>query len=584
MKVRDRLSACILATVAAGVLALPAVAAADVTVTGFSVTPSTTAAGAHPDVVVNEQFSYGSSTTDSVKKTTLHFPAGLLGNPQATPKCSESDFEADSCPANTQVGETTVGTLVYAAPPLSLPLSISAPGSIYNLVSDSTHPAILGIVVRPGMGAPNIFLKSPVTLRTSGDFGIDSPVDDQPNSTTIAPPASAGVQIVSTSLTLYGTRTGMLAPFMTNPTSCKPATTNFDAVSYEAPTKTATASSTFTPTDCDKLPFAPQLTATMGAPGATAKNSHVPFVATITQAVGEASQLSAAVTLPASLASGVSAVATLCTADQLAAAACPDGARLGTATIASPLLPTPVQGPVFAILRPGQLPGVGVEFGGVLPFVLGGNSGLSSGRLQNIFTGLPDVPLTSFSLAIDGGTHGLLVATRNICSGPAPTVNGAFTGQNGASTSATAPVTVVGCKPSVKSPHATALARGLGGRHARLQVTVRQGAAKLRSIAVTLPKSIVVGNPRRGLSAVGAGFRLSKKKIRLSRKGKLTLKLPSRGAARVTAKLAGGSIHASKALRRKLRHHKSVKLTLVVRTVDVAGHRATVRVKFSGRR
>ncbi len=583
MKVRDRLRLGVLATAGACVLALPGIARADMTVSAFSVTPSTTAAGAHPDVVVNEQFSYGSSTTDSVKKTTLHFPAGLLGNPQATAKCSESDFEADHCPANTQVGDTTVGTLVYAVPGMGTP--VSADGSIYNLVPDGVHPAVLGIVVRPSVGS-KIFLKSPVSLRTSGDFGIDSPVDNQPNSMTIAGPLTVGVQITSTSLTLYGTRPGMAAPFMSNPTSCKPATTNLDAISHEAPSKTATASSTFTPTDCDKEPFAPQLTATMGAPGATAKNSHVPFVATITQAAGESAQLATAVTLPASLASGVSAVTTLCSADQLAAAACPAAAQLGTATISSPLLPDAVQGPVFAILRPGQLPGVGVEFGGVLPFVLGGNSGLSGGRLQNVFTGLPDVPLTSFSLAINGGPHGLLVATRDICTGPAPTVDGAFTAQSGATATATAPVSVVGCgAPRLKSPHAKVVARGFGGRHPRLQITVLKGAAKLRTVSVTLPKAIAVGRSHRhGLSAVGARFKLSKKKISLSRKGRLTLKLPTRGASRVTAKLGGGAIHASKSLKRKLRHHRTSKLRLTVRTVDTSGRHATLHVKFTAHR
>ncbi len=40
----------------AAVLALPVAARADVTVTDFSVTPTTTAAGAHPDVTVHEAF------------------------------------------------------------------------------------------------------------------------------------------------------------------------------------------------------------------------------------------------------------------------------------------------------------------------------------------------------------------------------------------------------------------------------------------------------------------------------------------------------------------------------------------------
>jgi hypothetical protein len=583
LKVRDRLGVVVLATVAAAVLALPAAAGADVTVSSFSVAPASTAAGANSDVTINEAFTY-TDTTDSVKKTVLHLPAGLLGNPQATPKCALADFQADTCPDNTQVGEVMVGTLVYTLPSPTPPLTVNAPGTIYNLVPDSTHPAILGIKVVPGMGAPNIHLMSPVSLRTSGDFGIESPVDNQPNSTTIGP-LTPGVQITSTQLTLYGSRPWMTTPFMSNPTSCKAATTNFDAISYEAADKTATASSTFTPTACDQERFAPKISAVMGGPGSTAKNAHVPFTATITQTAGEAAQLSAAVTLPNSVASAVSAISTLCTSGQLAASACPDAARLGTATIASPLLPTPVQGPVFAILRPGQLPGIGVEFGGVLPFVLSGSTGLSSGRLQNVFGGLPDVPLTSFSLAIDGGPHGLLQATRNLCSGPASSVDAALTGQNGAAVNVSAPVTVQGCGAArAKGPHASGKLRGLRGSHPLLQLTILKGASKLRSVSVSLPKSLVVGNNKRGLKAVGASFKLSKKRITLSRKGKLTLKLPSGGASRVTAKLSGGSFHAGKSLKRRLKSHKSVKLTLTVRTVDVTGHRSTLHLKLTGRR
>src|SRR5205814_228271 len=107
----------------------------------------------------------------------------------------------------------------------------------------------------------------------------------------------------STQITLFGTRPWLLTPFMSNPTSCKAATAGLDANSHEAPTHVSTASSTFTPTDCDKELFAPQVTATIGAPGATARNSHVPFTATIAQSPGEAAQLSAAVTLPSSVSS-----------------------------------------------------------------------------------------------------------------------------------------------------------------------------------------------------------------------------------------------------------------------------------------
>jgi hypothetical protein len=343
----------------------------------------------------------------------------------------------------------------------------------------------------------------------------------------------------------------------------------------------SSASTSFTPTACDAETFAPKVTATMGRMGATARNTRSPFAATISQAVGESAQLNAAVTLPASLSAGLNALPVFCTEAQLAVAACPDGSRVGTATIASPLLPDPVQGPVFSVAKQGQLPGVGVEFGGVLPFVLSGNTAIAGGRLQNIFNGLPDVPQTSFTLAVDGRS-GLLVANRDICTGPPPTVDAALVGQSGASVTRSSPVTLVGCTGR-SAPHAKVSARGLAGAHPVLQLTVTKGAAKLRSLSLKLPKSIQVGKVKGGLRAVGS-FRVSKRSLKLSRKGTLTVKLPSKGANRVTVKLSGGRIHASKALKKQLKRHKSVRLKLRLLTTDVQGRRNSLSVGFAGRR
>jgi hypothetical protein len=550
-------------------LVAPSAALASIHVDSLTVTPTTKAAGAHADVTIDEQFSY-SDGSDSILNSTLHLPAGLLGNPQASPKCTQAAFAADTCPSNTRVGSTVVGASIGGL------LPTNSNGDIYNLVPDATHPAILGIVVRPSVGG-KIFLKSPISLRTNGDFGIESPVLNQPDSVSGLP-----LQIKSTSITLFGSRPWLLTPFMSNPTSCKAATSSLDANSHEAPTTSSSASSTFTPTACGSLKFAPRVVATMGAAGATSRNSHVPFNAVITQTVGEASQLSAAVSLPTSLASGVSAVPVLCTSAQLAVQACPAGSRIGTATIASPLLPTPVQGGVFTVARPGALPGVGVEFGGVLPFVLSGNTGVAGGRVQNIFNGLPDVPLTSFGLAIDGGTHGLLVATRNICTGTPPDVLGAFTGQNGGSSNVTAPVTLVGCTGKT-APHAKATLRGLRGKHPVLTLTVTRGAVKLRSLTLQLPKTIKVAKVKGGIVGVGADFRISAKRLKLSRKGKLTVKLP-RAANGVVVRVGAGKIRASKSLKKKLKHHKSTKLKMRLTTVDVQGRRNALSVKVTGRR
>src|SRR5919204_1317178 len=118
----------------------------------------------------------------------------------------------------------------------------------------------------------------------------------------------------------------------------------------------------------------------MGGVGATGRTSHVPFSATISQATGESAQSSAMVTLPAGLGFSTKGATALCSVSQFTSDTCPDGSRVGTATITTPLLADPVSGPVFEVTTGIGLPGVGVSFGGKLPFKLRGTAGVSGGR------------------------------------------------------------------------------------------------------------------------------------------------------------------------------------------------------------
>jgi hypothetical protein len=545
-------------------LCAPAAALADISGATVSVTPSTTAAGAHPDVTVDEKFTYSGS--DSVKDTTLHFPPGLIGNPLATPLCPQASFQADTCPANTQVGTTSVNATVFGL------LPTVSDGKIYNLVPSGNEPALLGIVVAPLGGlAGKIFLTSVISLRTATDFGIDSAVRDMPNSTSGLPTTITEVQ-----LTLNGLVGGQ--PFMTNPTSCKSATTVLDADSYTS--STASASSTFTPTACNQLRFAPHVAASMGAPGATGKAAHVPFTATISQGAGESSQSSAAVTLPAGLGASIAGATVLCPLAQFAADTCPAGSRVGTATISTPLLADPVSGPVYEVPGGTGLPGVAVSFGGKLPFKLTGKVAIAAGgRVQNVFNGLPDVPLSTFTLAIDGGPHGILQAADDLCAGPQRTVDGTFSGQSGASASVSAPVTIVGCTPT-----ATAAGRGFRGKRPRLSVTVlsARGGALLKSVSIKLPSDLRVANRSRGISVQSAAA-LPRSAWQLSKK-MLSLSLGRSGSSRISATLSGGSIRAGSKLAKKLRRHRSAALRLTVTAVDTSGHSTVIPVRFSARR
>ena len=72
------------------------------------------------------------------------------------------------------------------------------------------------------------------------------------------------LRITGTKLTLNGA--GTHGPFITNPTDCRQATMTVSATGYDEP-GTSTAAGSFTPTDCDKLPFTPKLSGTLGGQG-----------------------------------------------------------------------------------------------------------------------------------------------------------------------------------------------------------------------------------------------------------------------------------------------------------------------------
>src|SRR4051812_46315088 len=90
-------------------------AAAPAHAADLSVTPSTTQAGAHASVVISASFAQDPS------RVALHFPPGLVGNPNAAAKCPIATFENGACPASSRVGSVVATTR----------LLVSTPGDVY---------------------------------------------------------------------------------------------------------------------------------------------------------------------------------------------------------------------------------------------------------------------------------------------------------------------------------------------------------------------------------------------------------------------------------------------------------------------
>ena len=70
-----------------------------------------TQAGSHPfEMVTNIGLSQQASgaPTENVKDVAVGLPTGLIGNPNATPRCPVTLLNTDNCPAASQVGDLTI--------------------------------------------------------------------------------------------------------------------------------------------------------------------------------------------------------------------------------------------------------------------------------------------------------------------------------------------------------------------------------------------------------------------------------------------------------------------------------------------
>jgi hypothetical protein len=536
--------------VAAGLLA-PATAAAFGPKTA-SAAPASAQAGANSDFTVH--FDVDEAARD-IKGFVIHLPPGEVGAATATPLCTQAQFAAKACPANTQVGTTTtIATLLGAPVPLSIP------GVLYNLQPTGSEPARLGIRLTPTVG-DEVLLQSVITVRAS-DGGLDSSVDGLPNTAGGIP-----IDVTAIDITLFGRAGNPAKGFMSNPTSCGTATTTIDAFAYDG--ARGSASAAFTPTGCDKLPFAPKLSAVLDG---AAKGARPALTTVVEQSGGQANARSVEVTLPTGIGAAPAILLRACPEAVFAQGACPANAQIGSAKAETPALAAPLTGRVI-LVKPAAmpLPRLVLDLHGPislrLPVTFGFGPG---GRLRSTLSGLPDTALSRFTLNLEGGKDGLLANGRDLCAG-APRIDAAFVAQSGAKASASATPALRGCIPAAK-----ATLKGLARGRPTIVLRMTTGLGpKLTSVRLTLPRALRIARLRSSLTVVAGGRKVAKPLLRRTARTLTVGGLPKGGSSAVELRLRRGAV----ALARKLRAGTNVTLTLSSRDVTGAQHKLALRVR-----
>lgn len=360
-------------------------------------------------------------TEQEITSYSAQLPPGLLGKIARVPFCpeaaiaaakTESGFEETahpSCPASSEIGHTVSGygvgpVLAYAPGGLYLAGPYhGSPLSVVAIDSATVGPFDLGtIIVRSAIRVgPH---SSQVSIDSAGSDPIPHIVD--------------GIPLHLRDIRVYISR----PDFTVNPTSCNPftltSTLTGSAAPFTNPTGiTATVPVPFQASNCSSLEFKPKIS--LRLKGGTKRGDYPSLRAVLMPRPGDANIGAAAVTLPKSEFLAQNHIQTICTRPQLEAEACPAGSVYGHATAITPLLEEPMTGPVYLRSSSHLLPDlVTVLHGRGVRILLEGRIDSSHGGLRGTFEGLPDAPVTRFTMVLNGGRRGLLTNEKNLCASP----------------------------------------------------------------------------------------------------------------------------------------------------------------------
>ncbi|HXB63844.1 MAG TPA: hypothetical protein VNV42_03100 [Solirubrobacteraceae bacterium] len=375
-----------------------------------SISETSHTAGAYTSYTFNLARADGQQYLAGVAAT---LPAGLLGAIPSVGQCDEADANAGTCPPGSEIGTASI-----AAGSGPEPYDFS--GRVYLTGAYDGAPYGLSIVV-PAIAGPFAF----------GEVVTRAKVNVEPYSGRAVVGASLPRVVQGVPLRLRDIAVTVNRPnFLFNPTSCEGLAANSLLTGF-VPGSSALAqqsvASSFQVGECAKLPFTPKFSASTGK--TVSRVNGASLEVRVAQAAHQANIREVLTSLPKQLAARITTLRKACPAETFEAGPPPGGcskeAEVGSATVATPVLPGTLGGPAYLVSHGGEAyPDLDVILGGdgVTVVLVGHTHIAADGVLSSAFETLPDVPISSFALRLPTGAHSLLTANRNadLCGVPAP--------------------------------------------------------------------------------------------------------------------------------------------------------------------
>lgn len=511
-----------------------------------SCTPSTSSfhAGGDDSFTLNVTLDGGAGTPTHVSAA---LTPGFLSSIAANPSCLASVMHTSAC----QVG---LGTVV-------------GPGNAFNVylvppTSPATDVAGFDLVGGAGTGHAELSLSQITTGTNAGAV--------QGN---LSLPISGSLFTSMTGLTVNvnGTLNGQ--PFERMPTSCTQSPATALTVNYSGSpfTENSNASPDVNVSStCNSLPLAPSVAAT-GAKDSG--DNGVALTTTISQTPGQTGLFTTTLFTPASTLSANAAALALQNTTT----------PVGSAVVRSPLLPASgIPGQVFLTGTGIIAPTLTVKFPAPFGLKLIGDVNLSNNSVvfaRNASSGalnVPDVPVTSLTVALSGGPQALFTTS---CAQPTNTLSAAVTGQNGKTANPQTTLAVTGCPPAAPTVSNKSLG-GLGKKKPKLKFTLSKaaGGPSLKSFKVGLPKGLSFKS-----SKIKKGLKVSGGKVFSAKVsgGKLVVVMKGTTTTSVTVTVKSPALKVSNALAKKAKKHKDKTVNVKVTATPVLGASTTLTLTFN---
>ena len=503
---------------------------------GFGITPgslyatlSTAQAGAHPNVTTGFTLNQNelNGSIGSQKDISVELPTGLVGNPTATPRCTMDRVINGKCPVDSAVGSVVVFSSETGSSIVNPDVVL-----IYNIMPDPGEPAAFAFSVgklanvrfdasvSPSSGYRVRVSIADVTaearvLSTSATFwGVPALHNGA------GPSNTAGYEPVTT---FGGVGGGEQIPLLTNPSQCSGGLSA--QVSYDSWQAPGAFSSLEAPipaiTGCEDLVFDPSFvvspdTLQAGAPAGYGVELKVPQneapggVATPDVRDVEVA-MPRGVVLSPSAATGLRACSEAqFERDSGAEGNCPGESKIGTVTIATPLLSEQVTGNVYvgepecspcspAQAREGRMVRLLIEAQAKEAGVrikLAGRTRIdqATGQLTTVFEANPQLLFSTLQLSLKGGPDAPLVNPSGC--GPIVATANLTPWSSSTATEILAPtIPIAGCASPGFSPSLAAGMTGSAGAGAfsPFSVTISRpdGQRDLGSVSVHTPPGLL---------------------------------------------------------------------------------------------